>query len=89
MSKQKIEEIQNALKNVNISRFMIQCLFVINRDLIWEGGVENPKEAEEILKSTMNILKRLGKRNFDSDDIDCCLQKNIQYILKQKGVMTG
>lgn len=89
MSEQKIEEIQNVLANVNINKFMIQCLFVLNRDLIWNGGVENPHKAQDNFISAMNILKKFVNTNFDSDDVDRCLQKNIKYILEQTEVVKG
>lgn len=83
MSKEEREQIQNALKKVNISEFIIQCLNKINEGV---RGIEmeTSQDKVQLLGDTILFLKSLEKMGLK---VNTHLHKRLGGILSAQGVV--
>ena len=81
------EKMLDMLRGIRLDNFLIECLKVIDRDLICERGVTDPARASEIVASVFQVIEELRKQDFCNEDVDHCIQQNIQYIFKQTGII--
>jgi hypothetical protein len=81
------KEMVDTFRKIRIDDFLIECLKVIDRDLIREKGIADPTKASDGVASAVHVIEDLGKQDLCNEDVDCCLQENIKYILRRPGVI--
>ena len=87
MSEEKREEIQNALKNVNIDLFLIELLCRINKTLMKAKPTKTDvlPTGSKAMESTISTLREI--RNVDSGIFELNCQMFIQDVLRVEGVV--
>jgi hypothetical protein len=85
MSKEKREQIQNALKEVNLNEFVVECLNRINegaRDIDREIG----PDKLQVVEDTIQFLKSLREMGLN---VNTYLHERLLGILYAEGVVEG
>ena len=87
MSEEKREEIQNALKNVNINPFLIELLGKINQTLMkaQSTNIGDLPIGSKAMESTISTLREIRKTDNGSFELNC--QMFIQDVLRVEGVV--